>query len=67
MFPILPTTGMQVEARCDGYACDNEETRAQRFGQVVHAFGWEGRGSRARLILLALGLIITVAVAPAFG
>jgi type II secretory pathway component PulM len=67
MFPILPTTGMQVEARCDGYACDDEEARAQRFGRVVHAFSWQGRGSRARLILLTLGLIITVAVVPFFA
>jgi hypothetical protein len=67
MLPILPTTGMQLEARCEGYGCDDEEARAQRFGRVVHAFSWKGRGSRARLILLALGLIITVAVAPSFG
>jgi type II secretory pathway component PulM len=67
MLPILPTTGMQVEARCDGHACDDEEARAQRFGRVVHAFSWRGRGSRARLILLALGLIISAAVAPFFG
>ena len=63
MFPIPPTTGMQVEAHRSGYACDDEEQYAQVHGRVLHLSSLKGRASRARLILLALDLIITLAVA----
>jgi len=62
MFPILPTTGMQVEAHREQRAYHNEEEYAQKFGRVIGAAGSPGRASRARLILLTLGVIITLAV-----
>jgi hypothetical protein len=62
MFPILPSSGMQVEAHRQDHAFQNEEAHAQQFGRVVRASGSKGRASRARLILLTLGAIITLAV-----
>jgi len=63
MFPILPTTGMQVEAHRRDHAFDNEEAHAQQFGRVLRLPSLRGRASRARLILLTLGVIITLAAA----
>jgi hypothetical protein len=55
---------MQVEAhRSDRGRDHDEEQYAQMHGRVLHPSGRKGRASRARLILYALGLIITLAVA----
>jgi hypothetical protein len=54
---------MQVEAHRSGYARDDEEQYAQMHGRVLRLSSLKGRVSRRRLILLALGLIITLAVA----
>ena len=63
MFPIPPTTSMQVQAHRGGYAREDEEQYAQIHGRILHPSSLKGRASRARLILMALGLIITLAVA----
>ena len=67
MFPILPTTGMQVEAQREGHAPENEEEYAQKYGRVMHLPTLRGRApSGARLVLVAAAVIITLALLAAF-
>ena len=67
MFPILPSTGMQVEASRHEVAYDTEEEYAQKHGHVVRLSSLRQRApSRARLVLLATAVIITLALLAAF-
>ena len=36
MFPLLPSTILQIQSSREQYAADNEEAHAQKHGRVVH-------------------------------
>lgn len=42
MFPILPSSILQMQASREQYAPDNEEANAQKHGRVVHSSGSKG-------------------------
>jgi hypothetical protein len=66
MFPILPSTGMQAEARHETHVPENEEEYAQKYGRVLHLPGSRVRArERARFILIAAAVIITLVLVAA--
>ena len=63
MSPILPSTGMQVEARREQHAPANENEYAQKYGRVLKQFPQPQRASaRSRPVLLVAAVVITLAV-----
>ena len=61
MSPILPSTGMQVEAHREQYAPENEHEYAQKHGHVLQPYRARSRVRSWPVLLIAV-VIITLAV-----